>query len=157
MMSVTTQGEIDREVEAGIIKKFDTTDDLASGCGFEGDQLKETLDRYNYLSTKGLDEDCYKEAKWLMSIDAPPFHAAHWGVMITSTRCGLKTDEHGRVMDTNGQEIPALYAAGNNGGNFYGVSYPGTFGGTGIGHGQFYSWTAARDMLGEDVIYTSAE
>ena len=88
----------------------------------------------------------------MTKVDTPPFYAAHWGVMVTSTRCGLKTDENARVIDTQGQIIPGLYTAGNNGGNFYGVNYPGTFGGTGIAHGQFYSWVAAHDMNGESLV-----
>lgn len=154
LMSLSTQDEIEREVEAGIIKRFDTIDEMIEGCGFDPDVFNETIKRYNYLCERGEDIDCYKDAKWLTSIDKPPYYAAQWGVMITSTRCGLKTDEHGRVMDTHGDIIPGLYAAGNNGGNFYGITYPATMGGTGIGHGQFYSYTAVRDMLGEDVIYT---
>ena len=151
-MSVTSQSEIDHEVEVGIIDKYDTIDELIEGCGFDRDTFQEELDRYNRMCAEGYDSECYKDALWMTTIDTPPYYAAHWGVMITSTRCGLKTDEHGRVIDTQGKIIPGLYAAGNNGGNFYGINYPATMGGTGIGHGQFFSWTAVRDMLGEDVI-----
>lgn len=154
LMSVNSQEELDREVELGLIQKYDTIDELIEGCDLDADTFNETLERYNYLCEQGYDEDCYKDAEWLTTIDTPPYYAAQWGVMITSTRCGLKTDEHARVIDTEGKVIPGLYAAGNNGGNFYGIIYPATMGGTGIGHGQFYSWVAARDMLGEDVIYT---
>ena len=154
LMSLTTPEEVEREVAAGLIKKFDTIEELAEGCGFDKEVFEETIARYNYLCARGEDIDCYKDASWLTSIDTPPYYAAQWGVMITSTRCGLKTDERGRVMDVAGRTIPGLYAAGNNGGNFYGIIYPATMGGTGIGHGQFYSWTAVRDMLGEEIIYT---
>lgn len=157
MMSVNTQAEIEKEIEEGLIQRYDTLEELAEGCGFDVDYFQATVDRYNRLCTQGKDIDCYKDAKWLAAIDTPPYYAAHWGAMITSTRCGLKTDEQSHVLDEGNQVIPGLYAAGNNGGNFYGMNYPGTFGGTGIGHGQFFSWTAARDMLGEDVINTEGE
>ena len=157
MMSVNTQTEIDKEIEEGLIQKYDTLEELAEGCGFDTDYFLETVARYNKLAEAGEDVDCFKNPIWLATIDTPPYYAAHWGCMITSTRCGLKTDEHSRVIDTEGQIIPGLYAAGNNGGNFYGLNYPGTFGGTGIGHGQFFSWVAARDMLGEDVINTEED
>lgn len=153
MQSASCQEQIDKEVEEGLIQKYDTLEELAEGCGFDVDTFMATVERYNYLCDKGYDEDCYKVQKWMTKVDTPPYYAAHWGAMITSTRCGLKTDEHSRVLDTENQAIPGLYAAGNNGGNFYGLNYPGTFGGTGIGHGQFFSWVAVRDMLGEDVIY----
>lgn len=154
MQSASCQEQIDKEVEEGLIQKYDTLEELAEGCGFDVDTFMATVERYNYLCDKGYDEDCYKVQKWMTKVDTPPYYAAHWGAMITSTRCGLKTDEHSRVLDTENQAIPGLYAAGNNGGNFYGLNYPGTFGGTGIGHGQFFSWVAVRDMLGEDVIYS---
>ncbi len=151
-MSVNTQHEIDLEIEEGLIQKYDTLEELAQGCGFDVDYFMETINHYNDMCDAGEDTDCFKAPEWLCRIDQPPYYAAQWGAMITSTRCGLKTDEHSRVIDTEGRIIPGLYAAGNNGGNFYGMNYPGTFGGTGIGHGQFFSWVAARDMLGEDVI-----
>ena len=153
-MSVNTQNQIDKEVEEGLIQKYDSLEALAEGCGFDADYFMETVQRYNKLCELGADIDCYKDPVWMKPLDTPPFYAAHWGAMITSTRCGLKTDEHSRVIDTENHVIPGLYAAGNNGGNFYGMNYPGTFGGTGIAHGQFFSWVAARDMLGEDVINT---
>jgi fumarate reductase flavoprotein subunit len=154
VQSASNQKQIEKEIEEGLIQRYDTLEELAEGCGFDVDTFIETVERYNYLCENGEDIDCYKAGKWLTNLDTPPYYAAHWGAMITSTRCGLKTDEHSKVLDTNNKAIPGLYAAGNNGGNFYGLNYPGTFGGTGIGHGQFFSWTAVRDMLGEDVIYT---
>lgn len=155
--SASTQDQIEKEIEEGLIQRYDTLEELAEGCGFDPEILVATIDRYNYLVGLGFDLDCFKDAKWLFSVDKPPYYAAKWGVMITSTRNGLKTDEFSRVYDTKGRIIPGLYAAGNQGGNFYGVSYPGGFGGTGVGHGQFFSWTAVRNMLGEDTTYVYDE
>lgn len=152
LMGCNTQRQIDKEVEAGIIERYDSIDEMIESCGFDRDTFKETIDRYNRLCAKGVDEDCFKDARWMTKIDTPPYYAAHWGVMITSTRCGLKTDERSRVLDRNGLPIANLYACGNQGGRFYGITYPGSLIGTGIGHGQFFAWTAARDILGEDVI-----
>lgn len=154
MMSCTTPAQIEKEIEEGLIQRYDTLEELAEGCGFDVDYFMGTVKRYNYLCEKGVDEDCFKDPAWMTAIDTPPYYAAHWGCMITSTRCGLKTDECSRVIGTDSKVIPGLYAAGNNGGNFYGLNYPGTFGGTGIGHGQFFSYQAARDMLGETIIVT---
>lgn len=154
LMGCNTQRQIDKEVEAGLTQKYDTIEELIAGCGFDSDIFQATLERYNYLCDRGEDLDCFKDAKWLTKLDTPPYYATHWGTMVTSTRCGLKTDERSRVLDVDGLPIEGLYAAGNNGGNFYGIAYPGSLIGTGIGHGQFFAWTAARDILGEEVIYT---
>lgn len=152
--TLNTWEEVEREVGLGLIKKFDTIEELIDGCGFDPDCFRATLERYNEMCADGEDEDCFKLADFMVPVKDGPFYAAQWGCMVTSTRCGLKTDERARVLDTDGVPIPGLYAAGNNGGRFYGSSYPGTMGGTGIGHGQFFAFTAARDCIGEDVIHT---
>lgn len=155
--TINTPEEVEREIALGLIHKYDTIEELIEGCGFDPECFTATVERYNQLCEKGEDTDCFKDPAFMVPVKDGPFYAAHWGCMITSTRCGLKTDEHARVVDTAGKPIPGLYAAGNNGGRFYGSSYPGTMGGTGIGHGQFFAFTAARDCIGEDVINTEEQ
>lgn len=147
--AVNTLEQADKEVELGITKRFDTLEELAEGCGFDPQVFAETIERYNHLCDKGRDYDCAKSAKWLLKLQDPPFYATKTGVSSTSTRCGLKTDSRVRVLDTQSRIIPGLYAAGNNGGNFYGITYPGSLGCTGIGHGQCLAWLAVLDMLGQ--------
>jgi hypothetical protein len=147
--SMNTPQQRDIEVEAGLIQKYDSLEEMADGCGFDKEIFLQTIERYNSLCSKGHDDDCLKSAKWMIPLDTPPFYATQTGVSVTSTRCGIKTDDRVRVLDTSSHVIPGLYAAGNNGGNFYGIVYPGSFGCTGIGHGQCLAWLAIKDMLGE--------
>jgi predicted oxidoreductase len=73
-------------------------------------------------------------------------------VSLTSTRGGLRNDERMRVLDKKGLPIPGLYTAGNTAGSFYGNVYPPNIMGSGIGHGQCFSWLAIKEMLGLDYI-----
>lgn len=152
LMAINTQEEVDKEVEAGLIQKYDTLDELCAGCGFDPDVFAETIETYNAACAAGEDRLFLKAPKYLASVDTPPFYAAEMGVSITSTRGGLKLDDHINVIDKKGSPIPGLYAAGNTGGSFYGHVYPSNMPGSGIGHGQTFAWIAVKDMLGIDYL-----
>ncbi|KAK1448205.1 hypothetical protein CTAM01_17353 [Colletotrichum tamarilloi] len=48
------------------------------------------------------------------TIDQPPYYAIQVTPGDAGTKGGLLTDEHGRVVDTRGNAIDGLYAAGNS-------------------------------------------
>jgi len=56
------------------------------------------------------------------------------------TKGGLRTDAHGRVLDTTGAVIPGLYAAGNTMAAPSGTVYPG--GGNPIGTSMVFAHRA---------------
>lgn len=114
--------------------------------------FSETIEVYNAACEAGENRQFLKAPKYLAPIDTPPFYAAEMGVMITSTRAGLKLDDHIRVIDKQGRTIEGLYAAGNTAGSFYGHVYPSNVVGSGIGHGQTFGWVAVKDMLGEEYL-----
>lgn len=150
LMAINTQEEVDKEVEAGLIQKYDSIEELCEGTGMNLEVLTETLEVYNAACAAGYDDKFLKDPKYLASVDTPPFYAAEMGVSITSTRGGLKIDDHIRVCDKGGVPIEGLYAAGNTAGSFYGHVYPSNMPGSGIGHGQTFGWIAVKDMLGID-------
>ena len=152
LMAINTQEEVDREVQEGLIQKYDSLEDLCAGCGFDPQVFAETIEIYNASCAAGEDREFLKAPKYLASIDTPPFYAAEMGVSITSTRCGLKIDDHITVIDKKGSPIPGLYAAGNTAGSFYGHVYPSNIPGSGIGHGQAFGWLAVKDMLGHEYL-----
>lgn len=151
IMSVNTQEQVDKEVEAGVTKKFDSIDELIEGVGLDAEVFGATLERYNTLCAAGDDVDCFKTAKWMTTIDTPPFYAAVHGAGLDSTRGGLKVDDRQHVLDTEGKVIPGLYAVGNVAGSFYGNVYPPNIMGSGIGHGQCFGWLAVKDILGQEI------
>jgi succinate dehydrogenase/fumarate reductase flavoprotein subunit len=151
-LSINTQEQLEKDVTAGVTQKFDTLDALIEGVGFDASIFTEAVERYNRFCAEGVDLDFYKAAGWLTPLDTPPYYASMHVVSLTSTRGGLRNDEHMRVLDKMGLPIPGLYAAGNTAGSFYGNVYPPNIMGSGIGHGQCFSWLAIKDMLGLDYI-----
>lgn len=90
-----------------------TITNFNQGCG-EGEYKPLELDG---LSTNGVYPP---KSNWAVPIQKAPFHAYPIISSNVFTFGGLKTDSHGRVMDTNGEPIPNLYAAGEMTGLYYG-------------------------------------
>ncbi|KAB2919979.1 MAG: FAD-binding dehydrogenase [Hyphomicrobiaceae bacterium] len=75
------------------------------------------------------------KSNWANIIDTPPFEAYAVTCGITFTFGGLKIDGAARVLDTDGQVIPGLYAAGELVGGLFYFNYPG---GTGLMAGSVF-------------------
>ena len=91
--------------------KEDTIEALAAHVGFEPEVLKATVDRYNELCAKGVDEDFGKEPQYLVPIEAP-YYLLRMPMICTDGYNGARINEHAQVIDKDGQPIPGLYAAG---------------------------------------------
>ncbi len=91
--------------------KEDSIEALAADVGFDPEVLKATVDRYNELCAKGVDEDFGKEPQYLVPIEAP-YYLLRMPMICTDGYNGARINEHAQVIDTNGQPIPGLYAAG---------------------------------------------
>jgi tricarballylate dehydrogenase len=70
------------------------------------------------------------KSNWAQKIDTPPFRAYPVTIGITFTFGGIKTDKEARVLNTEGNPIGNLYAAGEIAGGIFYYNYGG---GTGIG------------------------
>lgn len=148
--------EPEKYVEAGLWRTADTLEELAALIGVPAQNLVETVARFNEFVDRGVDEDfgrgdeAYDRAfsggaPPLYAIRKPPFHAAAFGVSDLGTKGGLRTDTAARVLDTAGDVIPGLYAAGNTMAAPSGYAYPG--GGNPIGTSMVFSHLAVKDML----------
>lgn len=92
----------------------ETIADLAAAIGVDAENLQASYDRYQNFCESGMDEDFGKpEANLIAYTGAQGYYAiniyaAGWGTM----GGGIKTDDVGHVLDTNGNIIANLYAAG---------------------------------------------
>ena len=75
------------------------------------------------------------KSNWANPLDTPPFEAYAVTCGITFTFGGVKIDGSSRVIDTDGQIIPGLYAAGELVGGLFYFNYPG---GTGLMAGAVF-------------------
>ena len=101
--------------------KEDTIEALAAHVGFDPEVLKATVERYNELCDKGVDDDFGKDPQYLVKIEAP-YYLLRMPMICTDGYNGARINEFAQVIDTNGQPIPGLYAAGQSSdclGRFY--------------------------------------
>ena len=125
---------------AGWLHRAETLDDLAVELGLDAGVLRETIERFNADARSGVDRDFhrgenandryYSDARVkpnpsLGPIETPPFYAVEVYPSDLGTKAGLVTDAGGRVLDTRGEVIGGLYAAGNSASTVMGRSYPG--------------------------------
>ena len=75
------------------------------------------------------------KSNWANPLDKPPFEAYQVTCGITFTFGGLRIDTEGRVLDTDGEAIPGLFAAGELVGGIFYFNYPG---GTGLMSGAVF-------------------
>ncbi|OCC22948.1 3-ketosteroid-delta-1-dehydrogenase [Croceicoccus estronivorus] len=148
-------GNLDDYRAAGLLRSGATLAELAARIDVPADALEASAQRLNGFVERGEDEDFHRgveaydrmfsEGKPPMdTVSRPPFHAMAFGLSDLGTKGGLRTDENARVLDSNGQVIQGLYAAGNSMAAVSGEAYPG--GGNPVGSSMVFAYLAARDM-----------
>ena len=106
--------------------KEDSIEALAADMEVDETALLATVARYNELCEAGEDTDCGKDAQYLSAIDEGPFYAVREYDMTRGNYGGIVTDYDGRVINTEDEAIPGLYAAGIvSSGDTFGDYYPG--------------------------------
>lgn len=136
---------------AGICVEADTIEGLAEKLLIPADALRATVDRYNELCAKGVDEDFGKESYRMMPIDTPPYRGVTLGGQLLCTLDGLRINTKMQVLDKCGEAIEGLYAGGNDSGGFFSNCYPELIVGAAMGR----TFTFAR-LAGENMAATEA-
>ena len=136
-------------MEAGIVQQADTIEELAEKLRVDPAGLTATVERYNELAAKGVDEDFGKPAKDLLPLSKPPYFGAFFGGHVLCTLDGLRIDEHMRVLNTERKPIEGLYAVGNCSGSMYAGSYPELFIGNANGRTIPHARHAVMHIAGE--------
>lgn len=114
--------------------KGDTIEELADALGLDADtkaNFVASVERYNELCDKGVDEDFGKSPRRMFALRKAPFYAIkdEGSLRFLVTLGGLRTNVNAQVLDTSFKVIPGLYAIGNTqGGRFVG-DYPTTIAG----------------------------
>ena len=142
-----------------LLYRADTLAGLAAKLALPADALAATVARFNAGARQGVDEDFgrggnfhnlfYGDARHtpnrtLGELITAPFYAVRLDLGDIGTKGGPKTDENARVMATDGQAIPGLYAIGNAAGSVMGGAYPGA--GATLGAAMTFGCLAAADI-----------
>ncbi|TPQ40279.1 FAD-binding dehydrogenase [Bradyrhizobium guangdongense] len=152
---------LERFLQAKYLIEGETIEALAKKIGVDGDELPQTIARYNRYAETGVDEDFgrgsselnrfngdpdTKPNPCLRSVGPGPYYAvAVWPSDLASS-AGLRTDAAARVLARDGTVIPGLYAVGTDASSIFRGTYPGP--GTMIGPAIVFGWCAAMDAAG---------
>jgi len=82
------------------------------------------------------------KSNWANTIDTPPFEAYAVTCGITFTFGGLRINTDAQVVNTDGEPVPGLYAAGELVGGIFWFNYPG---GSGLTNGAVFGRIAGRN------------
>jgi 3-oxosteroid 1-dehydrogenase len=143
-----------------VVHKATSVEALATAIGVPPAELRATIDRYNLLAKQGRDEDFHRGDSaydryygdptlvnpCLDEITVPPFYAVAIVPGDLGTKGGLETDEHARVLRSDGSPIHGLYACGNVSASVMGRDYAGA--GATIGPAITFGWIAACHAAG---------
>lgn len=99
-------------LEQGMFAKADTVAEAASALGIDGAAAQATLDAYNDLAAAGEDTQFKKKAENLIPLTAAPYYVLTMGVCTHGSFGGYRVNTDFQVLDTDGQPIQNLYAAG---------------------------------------------
>lgn len=108
-------------VTNGMTVTGETLEDLAAVMGFDAaatENFKATVEKWNDAVVNGNDE--FGRNNGLVSLDKAPYYAIKIAPGIHHTMGGLKINTETEVLDTKGNAIAGLYAAGETTGGVHG-------------------------------------
>jgi 3-oxosteroid 1-dehydrogenase len=146
-------------LDSGYMKQSDTIEGLAKACAIDPAALRATVDRFNELSRKGVDDDFGRGKSayhryWgdptakhpnLGEVTQPPFYAVQIFPGDVGTSGGIVADQWARVLRSDGSPIAGLYATGNSTAPVVGRSYPGA--GASIAASLVFGYIASRHAM----------
>ena len=148
-------------VQSGYLKSAYTLEGLARACGIDAKGLQTTVDNYNHHAQTGQDpqfgrgstpynrkqgDPLHQPNPCVAPITQGPFYAVKVEPGCFGTFAGLKTNEHAQVLNTAGQAIKGLYAAGTDMASIMGGYYPA--GGINLGPALTFGYIAGRHIAG---------
>lgn len=145
-------GFLQEWIDKGIVIKADTLEELADGLKLEGEYKQNflaTIERYNELYDKQEDVDFGKEPYLLSEMRTPPFYGVTLGGTLLSTGDGLRITPDMEVINTDGEVIPGLYAAGDCSGSVFADGYYNLTHGMACGRTLTFARHAVRHIAGD--------
>ena len=102
------------DIRKGLIGTFDTLDEAAAYMGMAPERLKAAVERYNGFCQTGIDEDEYKDPKYLKPIVKPPFRVLYGARSMDSTQGGITVNASMQAMRSDGTAIQGMFVTGDH-------------------------------------------
>ena len=131
-------------LEMGYLQKADTLEELAEKLNIPADTFVKTVERYNELVAKGVDEDYGKEKHRLTPVDTAPFYGIRTCAWHLTTLDGCRINTDMQVIREDGTPIEGLYATGDCTGGMFANNYPNLFTGLACGRTMTFGRRAAK-------------
>ena len=133
------------------VHKADTLEELAQQLGINVEGMKATIENYNAGVDKGVDEQFGNFAALLDRVDTAPYYAFIVRPVMMTSLVGLQVDGGCRVINTDGQVIENLFAAGDMvlGGNILSYYHDARGVGTAMYTGDLAGLTAKQEAMSE--------
>ena len=131
-------------LETGYLQKADTLEELAEKLCIPVDAFVASVERYNELCAKGVDEDYGKEKHRLTPVDTAPFYGIRTCAWHLTTLDGCRINTDMQVIREDGTAIEGLYATGDVTGGFFANNYPNLFTGLACGRTMTFGRRAAK-------------
>ena len=106
-------------IKRGLMLQGDTYEALAEALGIPADAFAATMEKWNGCVAEKNDPD-FGRTSFAAPLDTAPFYAVKVTAGIHHTMGGLKIDAQTHVLNTEGQIIPGLFAAGEVTGGVHG-------------------------------------
>ncbi|MCR5785034.1 MAG: FAD-binding protein, partial [Eubacterium sp.] len=144
------ESRMDKEIEAGMMKKCGSIGEVAEYIGCDVNTLNETISVYNGYCEKGKDEDFLKDPLYLYSVKNPPFYVFKGLHGIDNFIGGIKINYKMQVVNDDGKAISGLFACGiaTSGWLGYGYGHAGTEMGLSVYSGYTSGKNAAKYAQG---------
>lgn len=111
---------IEKYVASGIVTEADTIEELAEKLEIDPATLKETLDNWNKAVADQNDPEFGRTTAMDADLSVAPYYAIKIAPGIHHTMGGVKINTDAEVIDTDGNVIPGLFAAGEVTGGVHG-------------------------------------
>lgn len=117
-VSLEWSSDNSKEIEAGILKKADSIEELAAIIDLPVQSLVASIQQWNQMVAQGADTKFGRPPGGMLGIDQPPFYAGEIWPVVSNTQGGPVHDEMQRIIDVYEEPISRLYAAGELGSSF---------------------------------------
>ncbi|BES63995.1 urocanate reductase [Gottschalkiaceae bacterium SANA] len=124
-MEVKFADEYAKCLDGGVYYKADTLEEVAAYFEINADNLVKTMDNYNKYMTEGVDLE-FGRTTAMVPMNEGPWFILKGIVSVHHTMGGVMIDTDAHVLDTEGNIIPSLYAAGEVTGSIHGNNRVGT-------------------------------
>jgi len=124
-VSRLSKGILDKLMERGVVKKFNTLEEVAAAYGMPLAAFKESVEKYNKNIREGVRDDIKNSVtlpKEVKAVETAPYYVSRLLPKVHHCMGGIYTNTLAQAMDVSTDKpIPNLYAAGESTGGVHGA------------------------------------